>query len=1006
MDGERSDGGGGGETEVEDEFACAGKLRESLASLRSTVERIFGVTFGIGVDESSHGNNGQIWLKLLGQSNNVKAAKLFVKGVANQEEQQEVSYPGVLHCVFSGARGLFMDCLIRITSAHIVVGSTGFLLISGLEEPVVRAYSIIIDLVERYEGTQSRRPETGDRGFGESLDSRRAFKILVEKWEDRHILDLLVLPGSVKEILLDLVEEAGLGSSPIPALTDGNAGVRSHGDLDGRWDSTTDRWVEGMTAGSGKDSAAKDSFAKSFSTSAGARGRAEGAEERLIHYPQEVGEEEQLGPVATLGIKVKEGPGEEEEQHLQLSVGNKEFLLLKFFTAMGYTEDVVKRVLARTGPKEASQILDLVQQEQDRSDREQTIQHPDQKNQDSIALNQSARNRPCETEHREAEEIAAGGDKLVSSNGEVGDVCEGEGEGATKHFEGEGSAEEKEEGHEEDFVLGVVKKAAASCGYMEQKVTKVYNMLPEHSTHQLLLELQREGIKETDAFREGPREMDDVVLEKEGLKVGPAEDEARGEIELFIPAEERESEDRGWVEVPNLTVPVAEPDLFTWINKPQQPPMSQYASQPKRHQPSKPQTPHQIVLPEVKGPPMPTYSSSSDHPYTDFQSNKQYGQTTHWPDSSTSKQNHPTQDILNPKQSSNSLKQTLQTPKPPIFTGNDSSPTRVRERRGFMGASSVVVTREQRFLEGLQTPFDLQLTDKPGHPKLRTIIIDGSNVAMSHGLGHFFSCRGIALAVQHFWDRGHRHISALLPQWRQKSDPKIKEQHYLGELQKLGLVSYTPSREVQGKRISSYDDRFMLQLAQKTDGVIVTNDNLRDLSDESPVWRDIIKKRILQYTLVGDHFMVPDDPLGRGGPHLDDFLRSEHRTPDPGNHSFAGVATTFPSSKTPRSQTEVLNFRDRTLGGALDAARGGSRGKGRGHVKGWDAGHQHRQLGASGPGLVFSVDRSQEETANLREQLCQVFVGQDNMVALVLQCHSAETDINVLSDLILEQQKD
>lgn len=44
----------------------------------------------------------------------------------------------------------------------------------------------------------------------------------------------------------------------------------------------------------------------------------------------------------------------------------------------------------------------------------------------------------------------------------------------------------------------------------------------------------------------------------------------------------------------------------------------------------------------------------------------------------------------------------------------------------------------------------------------------------SHGLGQFFSCRGIALAVQHFWDRGHRHISALLPQWRQKSDPKIK----------------------------------------------------------------------------------------------------------------------------------------------------------------------------------------------------------------------------------------
>ena len=35
----------------------------------------------------------------------------------------------------------------------------------------------------------------------------------------------------------------------------------------------------------------------------------------------------------------------------------------------------------------------------------------------------------------------------------------------------------------------------------------------------------------------------------------------------------------------------------------------------------------------------------------------------------------------------------------------------------------------------------------------------------------------------------------------------------------------------------------MLQLAQKTDGVIVTNDNMRDLFDESNAWKDIIKTR-------------------------------------------------------------------------------------------------------------------------------------------------------------------
>ncbi|KAF3837334.1 hypothetical protein F7725_004798 [Dissostichus mawsoni] len=490
MDCERSDGGEGGEAEVEDEFACAGMLRGSLASLHGTVERIFRVTFGIGADDLSMDNNGQIWLKLRGRSNDVKSAKLFVKGLVNQEEQQELSYPGALHCIF---------------------------------KPVVRAFSLITDMVERYEGTQSRRSETTDRGMGETLDSRRAFKSLVENWEDKHILELLVLPALVKEILLELVIESGLGSNPSPDLTDGNAGARSLEDSGVRWDKPSsvtyklpespDRWVEGMTSASGKDSAAS-----SFQV----RGLAEGADERLLLSPQEVvGQSE----AASISTEVKDVRGEDEEQEVLLSVGNKEFLLLlKFFTAMGYTEEIVKRVLARTGPKEASQILDVVQQEQNRSDHEEG-----KKTQDGDESNRRERNRPCETEHREEEEMEiSGGDVLMSSNGEVGVVSEGEEAGAT----GRDRPKEKEKGHEEDFVLGVVKKAAASCGYMEQKVTKLYNMLPDGSTHKLLLELQREESKELVAFGKVPREMDDVVIEKEEPKVPLSEDKAK-EMELF-----------------------------------------------------------------------------------------------------------------------------------------------------------------------------------------------------------------------------------------------------------------------------------------------------------------------------------------------------------------------------------------------------------------------------------------------------------------------------------------
>lgn len=98
------------------------------------------------------------------------------------------------------------------------------------------------------------------------------------------------------------------------------------------------------------------------------------------------------------------------------------------------------------------------------------------------------------------------------------------------------------------------------------------------------------------------------------------------------------------------------------------------------------------------------------------------------------------------------------------------------------------------------------------------------------------------------------------------------------------------------------------------------------------------------------------------------------------------MANTFRSSRPPRSQTEVLNFRDRTAGNTET-----------GSGQSWD---RPRQFSTP------AADRSLEETACLREQLCQVFAGQDNMVVLVLQCNPAERNINVLSDLILEQQKD
>ncbi|XP_073067529.1 protein KHNYN isoform X2 [Manis javanica] len=197
-------------------------------------------------------------------------------------------------------------------------------------------------------------------------------------------------------------------------------------------------------------------------------------------------------------------------------------------------------------------------------------------------------------------------------------------------------------------------------------------------------------------------------------------------------------------------------------------------------------------------------------------------------------------------------------------------------KRGIRGGN--LVTGTQRFQEALQDPFTLCLANVPGQPDLCRIVIDGSNVAMEHGLQHCFSSRGIAIAVQYFWDRGHRDITVFLPQWRLSKDSKVREGHFLQKLYSLSLLSLTPSRVMDGRRISSYDDRFMVRLAEETDGIIVSNDQFRDLAEESEKWTAIIRERLLPFTFVGNLFMVPDDPLGRNGPRLDEFLKKPVRT--------------------------------------------------------------------------------------------------------------------------------
>lgn len=88
---------------------------------------------------------------------------------------------------------------------------------------------------------------------------------------------------------------------------------------------------------------------------------------------------------------------------------------------------------------------------------------------------------------------------------------------------------------------------------------------------------------------------------------------------------------------------------------------------------------------------------------------------------------------------------------------------------------------------------------------LRPVVIDGSNVAMSHGNNEVFSCRGIKICVDWFKTRGHREITVFVPKWRKeasKIDNPIADQEILGELEKDRLLVFTPSRSVYRRIIS------------------------------------------------------------------------------------------------------------------------------------------------------------------------------------------------------------
>jgi ribonuclease ZC3H12 len=73
-----------------------------------------------------------------------------------------------------------------------------------------------------------------------------------------------------------------------------------------------------------------------------------------------------------------------------------------------------------------------------------------------------------------------------------------------------------------------------------------------------------------------------------------------------------------------------------------------------------------------------------------------------------------------------------------------------------------------------------------------------------------------------------------------------KERALQRQMEELDIIKYTPGRFIPGKGyIQAYDDRFILQMAADEKGIVVSNDQFRDLSSEKDDFRETVNNRLL-----------------------------------------------------------------------------------------------------------------------------------------------------------------
>ena len=163
----------------------------------------------------------------------------------------------------------------------------------------------------------------------------------------------------------------------------------------------------------------------------------------------------------------------------------------------------------------------------------------------------------------------------------------------------------------------------------------------------------------------------------------------------------------------------------------------------------------------------------------------------------------------------------------------------------------------------------------------RTVYLDGQNIAFEtneYNKPKVFKAERIRTMASYFVEK-HHEVVLMIPQsrkWKLEKAGKWNEVAILADMEMDPHIKfmYTPSFQREDRSWDCYDDSFILKASTIEEGIVVSNDKFNDIyrktTDEQ--MKKQIKDRSLPFMFYKGKLLLPDDPCGKDGPSLKDFL--------------------------------------------------------------------------------------------------------------------------------------